>query len=115
MPIGTKLYSTTRGTVVELVDTTEDTHPTMRSSDENTLNYMIIKDQQTGLKHMFCHLKEGRARFKIGDVVRPERMIAESGHKGASTQQHLHFGIYKDDCQATNSWKLQSVPIILSS
>lgn len=54
-------------------------------------NYIIIEFDD-GFA-FYAHTSPGSIRVKVGDIIKPEDIIASVGHSGNSTAPHLHFHV----------------------
>lgn len=54
--------------------------------------YVSIGDAD-GYRHIFCHLKKGSVKVKVGDSVTPLTVIGTMGSTGNSTGIHLHYQV----------------------
>ncbi|TLS50014.1 hypothetical protein FE782_22000 [Paenibacillus antri] len=54
----------------------------------------VIIEHENGIRTLYAHIRTGGIKVKVGDEVSAGDKIAEVGSTGASTGNHLHFGVY---------------------
>lgn len=91
MPIGTKIVSARKGTVIKVVDLNNKTCPT--EACKKYANYILIHHDD-GTFAEYAHIKRKGAKVKVGEVVKAGQLIALSGNVGWSTGPHLHFSVF---------------------
>ena len=80
VPVGTKLQSTVKGTVVAVRDLGNSSYG----------KYVMIKGND-GKTYIYAHLSA--FGVSVGQQVAPGQIIAKSGNSGKSTGPHLHYEI----------------------
>ncbi len=117
MPMGTDILAARDGKVIAVNDSHPD-HPPDKSCIEfdangsikrnDNINEILILGEDDLIQH-YAHVKQNSAQVKVGDIVKANTKICESGHNGNSSEPHLHFTLLKKD--ETKEQKLVSVPI----
>jgi len=64
-------------------------------------NYIVIKEDSTGLCFLYGHLKAGTIALKNGDRVKKGQKIAVMGSSGDSGHMHLHFEVRPNQISTT--------------
>ncbi len=59
----------------------------------------VIIDHGSGCQTVYCHIRPGGIKCRVGQVVERGQKIAEMGTTGLSTGNHLHFG-----CKLNGRW-----------
>ncbi len=116
MPIGTDVLAVKDGTVIAVVDSHPDhkaneqhiefkTNGSVKRND-NVNEIMILGED--GLIQHYAHPKQNSSQVKVGDTVKANTKICESGHNGNSSEPHLHFTLFK---KGEKEQELISLPI----
>jgi len=58
-----------------------------------TIRTKYDKENKSGYKTIYWHLKDGRTFVEAGEEVKAGQVIAEADNTGFSTGSHLHFGL----------------------
>src|SRR5699024_10776593 len=56
-------------------------------------NYVVIRDDVSGMFVVMAHLRDGSQRVRVGDQVRRGGVVAQCGNSGNSTQPHVHLQV----------------------
>jgi murein DD-endopeptidase MepM/ murein hydrolase activator NlpD len=56
-------------------------------------NYLVIRDDVSGMFVALAHLRDGSQRVRVGDQVRSGAVVAQCGNSGNSTQPHVHLQV----------------------
>ena len=104
MPVGTPVYAARGGLVVKIKDGSDRGGAHVRFDCDN--NYVLVRHDD-GTLGRYCHLKQGGAQVREGDVIEEGGFIALSGNTGYSSGPHLHFAVYK--CR--NGKERESIPV----
>ncbi|GHG50574.1 hypothetical protein GCM10011331_13330 [Flavimobilis marinus] len=56
-------------------------------------NYLVIRDDVSGMFVALAHLRRGSQRVRVGDRVRVGAALADCGNSGNSTQPHVHLQV----------------------
>jgi len=104
MPEGTPVHATRGGLVVKVKDDSDQGGGDVSFDPFN--NYVLIRHSD-GTLGQYCHLKEGGAEVREGDIIKDGDLIAHSGNTGFSTGPHLHFTVYK----MKNGKERESIPV----
>lgn len=104
MPVGTPIYAARGGVVVKVRDGSGRGGAHVRFNCDN--NYVLVRHDDGTLGH-YCHLKQGGAQVREGDVIDEGELVALSGNTGFSSGPHLHFAVYK--CR--NGKERESIPV----
>lgn len=103
MPVGTQVYATRGGTVIEVASQFFEGG----SDPQNARNANIIRVlHPDGTMAIYAHLNWDSIRVKPGKVIRRGEYIADSGNTGFTTGPHLHFAV-----QHNAGLRLESLPI----
>ncbi len=116
MPIGTDVLAVKDGTVIAVVDSYPDhkaneahiqfeTNGSIKRNDK--VNEIMILGEDGLIQH-YAHPKYNSSQVKVGDIVKANTKICESGHNGNSSEPHLHFTLFK---KGQEEKELISVPI----
>lgn len=54
---------------------------------------MVVIDHGNGIVTVYFHLARNSVEVSVGDEVSQGELLGRMGHSGASTGQHLHFGV----------------------
>ena len=92
MPIGTEIFASRSGTVIELKQSF--------SGIGLKSNFLVIKHDD-GTHAMYAHIKRNGSVVEINDYVEQGQLIAYSGMVGQTINPHLHFVVF--DKSRTNS------------
>jgi len=107
MDIGTPIYASRGGKVVEMVQR-HNKHG-MSLQMRQYANYIIIEHEDKTLGRYF-HLKQNSVKVKLGEKVKKGELIALSGNTGRTSGPHLHFVVTKAE-EVFDNYKSMSVPI----
>ena len=104
MPIGTPVFASRAGKVVEIVQR-HNKHG-MALDMRSFANYVIIEHDDKTLGRYF-HLKQNSVSVKLGDEVKSGDLLALSGDTGRTSGAHLHFVMtkaqeYKETCRSVS-------------
>ena len=69
-------------------------------------NYIVIKEEKTGLCFLYGHLKAGSVTLRNGDKVTQGQKIAVMGSSGDSGHMHLHFEVRPNQLSTTYGFNL---------
>jgi murein DD-endopeptidase MepM/ murein hydrolase activator NlpD len=94
MPEGTEITAARDGKVIEAVQTSNQSCPTIDCA--NLANYVSILHSD-GTIAQYYHLKQNGVKVNIGDIVKKGDLIALSGNTGWTNGPHLHFVCYLPD------------------
>lgn len=95
MRIGTNICAA-RGGVVWRVVQHRNGHGLGRRFKDSA-NYIRIKHSDSSFA-VYWHLKKNGAKVREGDTVKAGQVIALSGFTGKTITPHLHFLVYRLDC-----------------
>lgn len=95
MKIGDTITSTQDGYVVGVIDGYSGWG--MSDKWKSYGNQILIYDTTSYLFTMYGHLKQDGSLVEIGDYVRIGKPIALSGKTGQTTEEHLHFNVFRSD------------------
>ncbi len=56
-------------------------------------NYVVIRDDVSGMFVALAHLRSGSQLVRVGDRVRSGAVVAQCGNSGNSTQPHVHLQV----------------------
>ena len=104
MPVGTPVYAARGGLVVKVKDGSDRGGAHVRFDCDN--NYVLLRHDD-GTLGQYCHLKQGGAQVREGEVIEEGGLLALSGNTGFSSGPHLHFAVYK--CR--NGKERESIPV----
>jgi len=80
------------------------------SYDSGGWGYYISVGDDSGQRHIFCHLEKGSIRVKVGQSVDRSTVIARMGNTGNSTGVHLHYQINNADNVPVNPCPHLGIP-----
>ncbi len=69
-------------------------HYLLAKTGKKYTNYVVI-DHGDGTSALYAHLKYNSVLPNVGDYVRQNQPIAQSGNTGHSTAPHLHYSLQK--------------------
>lgn len=104
-PVGGNVRAARDGRVVFLDDNEGNSNVDSSVPGYGTAVHIEHADGSTAA---YIHLKSGSLKVKCQQQVKKGKIIAQSGHTGASHAPHLHFGIHSFTSFENNC--LQSVP-----
>ena len=87
VPIGTALYSTVKGTVVD-------------SHYSDSAGHMVVVESESGWRITFMHM-DSRA-VSVGERIKQGQFVGCSGNTGNSTGPHLHIRIHDAEDKPVN-------------
>lgn len=99
---GVDVLAALDGEVLRMRDSQSDTPKTdqefeaIKAAKKECGNGILIDHGSagfSGLRSMYCHLKQGSITVKPKDKVTAGQKIAEVGHSGLAEFPHLHFGV----------------------
>ncbi len=91
MPIGTKIYASRAGLVVEVVKKNSKSCGDPKCIKYNNL-VKILHNDGTIMKYL--HFRKNGVRVRTGETVEKGQHIGFSGNVGYSTGPHLHMSLY---------------------
>jgi len=101
---GLNLLAPADGTIVQVVDTVEDSGPDFYSRDSGPGNYVLVRIREDQFL-MLAHLKQGSVRVKVGDWVQSGQVIAQAGKSGSVTLSATFMAVYaREDIFDPNNW-----------
>lgn len=56
-------------------------------------NYVVIRDDASGMFVAMAHLRDGSQLMGVGDRVQRGAVVAQCGNSGNSTQPHVHLQV----------------------
>lgn len=92
LPIGTDIYATREGVVIDVVDYNTKT---CYNKDCSKYNNKILIYHNDGSFSEYVHIDTNTAKVKIGEKVLKGQLIAKSGNIGWSSGPHLHFSVFQ--------------------
>ncbi|MEM5563611.1 M23 family metallopeptidase [Psychroserpens sp. AS72] len=102
MPIGTNVVAARAGVVVKVVENNTRNCPKEECQKFNNL-VLIYHDDGTFAEYV--HLKQNSVKVKIGDTVKQNQIIGQSGNTGWSSGPHLHLVIFIQTLDGRNTLK----------
>lgn len=87
VPVGTALYSTVKGTVVD-------------SHYSDSAGHMVIVENESGWRITFMHMDS--RTVSVGQRIEQGQLVGYSGNTGNSTGPHLHIRVHDADDQPVN-------------
>ncbi|MGI0498806.1 FG-GAP-like repeat-containing protein [Limnospira platensis] len=93
MPVGHTVVATRDGRVVSLYEGSQTTLSSAQNWEKYT-NYVVI-DHGDGTSALYAHLEYNSVLPNVGDYVRQNQPIAQSGNTGHSTAPHLHYSVQR--------------------
>ena len=87
---GSPIYSSTEGTVTEVVSSCADVGSYSNSCGNYWGNHVTVS--YNGYKVIYAHLRRD-VKVKVGDTVTRGQQVGTMGSSGSSTGTHLHFGV----------------------
>lgn len=109
LEIGDTICSTQNGFVVGVI---EGYKGWGRSDQWKSFgNQVMVYDTTTHLFTMYGHLKHNGSLVEVGDYVKKGQPIALSGKTGQTTEEHLHFNVWRADSRKNGllSYQLDSI------
>lgn len=94
MPVGTKIFASREGVVVDVVRTNSKNCAQASCAKYN--NYIKVLHSD-GTIMQYLHLKKFGVKVKVGQKVKKGQHIGFSGNTGWSTGPHLHLELYLID------------------
>ena len=96
-PMGTPIYATQSGTVIE-TNNTCPTHGTIFCSGSTCCggelgNYVKIQHGDSGIVTIYMHMEKGSVKVSKGDKVAKGQRIGSVGSSGHSSGAHLHYQV----------------------
>lgn len=104
---GEKVFSPLSGVVVKVENGIEDNIPYSGHYPYNTGNTVVI--QEGNYYMLLGHLKKDSIRFRTGDKISANDLIAEAGNSGYSERPHIHIQLIKSLTE--NFWKGTGISI----
>jgi hypothetical protein len=110
---GLPILAMDQGTVLFVDDSNEENDGKKQNKTTNPANMVVLFNKERKLYYQYVHLKKGGAvdknnnKIKVGDLFHPGDQIGLMGNAGASSEPHLHVGIYNLDAQGF----LRSLPM----
>ncbi|WP_324170620.1 M23 family metallopeptidase [Sulfurimonas sp.] len=104
MDIGTKIYASRAGVVV---DTKDDSNKVGYSKEFAKHGNFVTIEHKDGTFATYYHLRKGGAYVRVGDNINRGDIVGYSGNTGYSSGPHLHFQVYK----VVNANSIKSIPI----
>lgn len=90
MPIGTEIYASRAGRVVEVVQHNNRSCKNINCAKYN--NYILIAHND-GTFATYAHIQKDGSKVVVGQQVGKGELIALSGNTGFSSGPHLHFAV----------------------
>lgn len=87
VPVGTALYSTVKGTIVD-------------SHYSDSAGHMVIVENESGWRITFMHMDS--RTVSVGQRIEQGQLVGYSGNTGNSTGPHLHIRVHDADDQPVN-------------
>ena len=107
MPVGTSVYASRGGKVVEIVQR-HNKHG-MSLAMRQYANYVIVEHEDRTLGRYF-HLKHRGVKVTLGAKVKQGELLGLSGNTGRTSGAHLHFVVTKAE-EYRDGYKSSSVPV----
>jgi hypothetical protein len=98
MTAGINVLAARKGTVERIRDTEDDApkseeqYAEIRKANRDCGNGVLI-DHGSGLKTLYCHMKQGSITVKPEDAVTEGQVIGQIGQSGYAEFPHLHFSV----------------------
>ncbi|MFL6375772.1 MAG: peptidoglycan DD-metalloendopeptidase family protein [Pyrinomonadaceae bacterium] len=89
---GQEIVADADGVVTDVVTGVKDNVPGILNPLMAVGNFVMIR-HANGEVSVFCHLKFGSTRVKVGDTVKAGQTIGLCGNTGNSTEPHLHYQV----------------------
>ena len=89
------------GKIIWVINDIDDNLPFSGNYPYNTGNTVVIKNDRYYI--LLGHLKKGSVVVSVGDEVKQNDCIGESGYSGISERPHLHMQLMK--CEDAHYWK----------
>jgi murein DD-endopeptidase MepM/ murein hydrolase activator NlpD len=91
LPIGTNIYAAREGVVIKVVD---QNTKTCYKKECSKFNNEIIIYHNDGSFSNYVHINTNSAKVNVGEKIKKNQLIAQSGNIGWSSGPHLHFSVY---------------------
>jgi len=103
---GQEIVADADGVVTDVVTGVKDNVPGVMNPLMAVGNFVMIR-HTNGEVSVFCHLKFGTIRVKVGDKVKAGEVLGLCGNSGNSTEAHLHYQVQGTTLfEAENSMKV---------
>jgi hypothetical protein len=104
---GARVYAATSGRVVKVVNDKPEApltgpNPDLDGPDDFGGNSVVVRMSRHRYA-FYAHFQPGSVRVRVGDHVRPGRVLGLLGNSGNSAAPHLHFGIHDGPDPATSA------------